>query len=120
MRRLLHALIIVLVLVVGAAAAGVIVSQTAWFKDWFRGYIEREANLYVNGRISIGRLGGNLFSGIELENIGLSMDDGTEVAVVKDLGLDYSVFELISRGLSIKHVRLNQPVLYLRREGDCW
>jgi autotransporter translocation and assembly factor TamB len=119
-RRLVQALVIVLALVIGATAAVAVVSQTAWFKNWLRGYIEREANLYVNGRISIGRLGGNLFSGIELENIGLSMDDGTGVAAVKDLGLDYNVFELMSSGLSIRHIRLNHPVLYLRREGDSW
>ncbi len=35
-RRLVHALIIVLTLVVGATAGAVIVSQTAWFKDWLR------------------------------------------------------------------------------------
>jgi autotransporter translocation and assembly factor TamB len=118
-RRLVHALVIVVTLVIGATVAAGIVSQTAWFKNWLRGYIEREANLYLNGRISIERLGGNLFSGIELENIGLSMD-GTEVAAVKDVGLDYSVFELIAKGLSVNSLRLNQPVLHLRREGDTW
>ena len=56
-RRLLHALIIVLTLVIGATAAVVIVTQTAWFKNWLRVYIEREANLYLNGQMSIGRLG---------------------------------------------------------------
>ena len=40
-RRLVHVLIIVLTLVVGAAAAAIIVSQTAWFKNWLRGYIVR-------------------------------------------------------------------------------
>src|SRR5260221_5735135 len=100
-RRLIRALVIVLVLVIGASAAAVIVSQAAWFKDWLRGYIEREAKLYVNGRVSIERVGGNLFSGIELENIDLSMDDGTEIAAVKDLGIDYNVLELVSSGMSI-------------------
>ena len=118
-RRLLHALIIVLTLLVGATAAAVIVMQTAWFKNWLRVYIEREAHEYLNGQMSIGRVGGNLFYGIELENIGVSMD-GSQVVAVKDLGLDYSVFELISSGLSVDNIRLNKPVLYLRREGDTW
>ena len=73
-RRLAHVLIIVLTLVVGATAAAVIVSQTAWFKNWLRGYIVREANQYLNGTLSIERLGGNLFFGVEMENIGVSMD----------------------------------------------
>jgi autotransporter translocation and assembly factor TamB len=118
-RRLVHALVLVLTLVVGAAAVAVVVSQTAWFKNWLRGYIVREAAQYLNGRLSIGRLGGNLFFGVELENVGVSMD-GSEVVAVKDLGLDYNVFEIISRGLSVDSIRLNKPVIYLRREGDTW
>jgi autotransporter translocation and assembly factor TamB len=119
LKRLVHVLVVVLTLVVGAAAAAIIVSQTAWFKDWLRGYIVREANQYLNGQLSIARLGGNLFFGVELEDIGVSMD-GSQVVAVKDLGLDYNVFELISRGLSVDNIRLNQPVLYLRRQGDTW
>ncbi len=96
-RRLTHVLIIVLTLVVGATAAAVIVSQTAWFKNWLRGYIVREAQQYLNGTLSIERLGGNLFFGVEMENIGVSMD-GSQVVAVKDLGLDYNVFELHHQG----------------------
>ena len=118
-RRLAHALLIVVTLLVGAAAAAIIVSQTAWFKNWLRGYIVREANQYLNGTLTIERLGGNLLFGIEMENIGVSMD-GSQVVAVKDLGLDYSVFQLISKGLSVDAIRLDQPVIYLRREGDTW
>src|SRR4030088_169215 len=109
-RRLLHALLIVLTLLIGAAAAAIIVTQPAWFKDWLRGYIVREAKQYLNGQLSIERLNGNLFFGIEMENIGLSMD-GSQVVAVKDLGLDYNVFELLSKGLSVDTIRLNNPVV---------
>src|SRR6185436_10846462 len=119
LRRLTQVLLIVLTLVVGAAAAAIIVSQTAWFRDWMRGYIVREARQYLNGQLSIERLGGNLFFGVEMENIGISMD-GNQVVAVKDLGLDYNIFELVSKGLSLDSIRLNQPVIYLRREGDTW
>src|SRR5438105_1368371 len=115
LRRLVHVLVIVLTLVIGAGAAAIIVSQTAWFKNWLRAYIVREANQYVNGTLSIQRIGGSLFFGIEMENIALSMD-GSQVVAVKDLGLDYSVFELISKGLSVNNIRFDQPVIYLRRE----
>lgn len=96
-RRLTHALLLVLTLVVGATAAAIIVTQTAWFKGWLRVYIERQANQYLNGQMSIGRLGGNLFFGIELENIGVSMD-GSQVVAVKDLGVDYNVFQTDREG----------------------
>src|SRR5438874_5473061 len=118
-RRLTHVLILVLTLVVGAAAAAVIVSQTAWFKNWLRGFIIAQANQYLNGTLSIERLGGNLFFGVELENIGVSMG-GSQVVAVQDLGLKYNVFELITKGLSVDEIRLDKPVIYLRREGDTW
>src|SRR5438034_1326680 len=118
-RRLLHVLVIVLTLIIGATAAAIIVVQTAWFKHLLRTYLVREANQYLNGQLSIGRIGGNLFFGIEPEDVGVSMD-GSQVVAVKDLGLDYSVFELIAKGLSVDNIRLNKPVIYLRREGDAW
>jgi hypothetical protein len=118
-RRLTHVLVVVLTLIVGAAAAAIIVSQTSWFKNWLRGYIVAEANQYLNGTLSIERLGGNLFFGLELENVRVSKD-GSQIVTVRDLGLDYNVFELISRGLSVNNIRLDQPVVYLRKEGDTW
>jgi autotransporter translocation and assembly factor TamB len=118
-RRLLHVLVIVLTLVVGATAAAIIVSQTSWFKNWLRGYIIEESASYLNGHLTIERLGGNLFFGVEMENIGISMD-GTEVVAVENLGLDYNVFQMIARGMSIDHIRLNRPMVYLKREGEAW
>src|SRR5437870_13347022 len=111
-RRLVHALVIVITLVIGAAAAAIIVSQTAWFKNWLRGFIIAQANQYLNGTLSIERLGGNLFFGVELENIGVSMD-GSQVVAVQDLGLKYNVFELITKGLSVDEIRLDKPVIHL-------
>src|ERR1700750_112013 len=118
-RRLLHALVIVLTLLVGATAAAIIVSQTAWFKNWLRGFIIAQANQYLNGTLSIERLGGNLFFGVEMEHIGVSMD-GSQVVAVQDLGLKYNVFQLLMKGLSVDEIRLDKPVIYLRREGDTW
>src|SRR5215217_4589254 len=119
LRRLVHALIIVLTLIVGAAAAAIIVSQTAWFKNWLRAYIVAQAHQYLNGTLSIERLGGNLFFGLEMENVDVTLD-GSRVASVKDLVLDYNVFQLLTKNLSVDNIRLNKPVIYLRREGDTW
>ena len=40
--------------------------------------------------------------------------------MAKDLGLDYNVFQLLTRGLSVDSIRLDRPVIYLRRDGDTW
>ncbi len=118
-RRIVHALLLVLTLIVGATAAVIIVSQTMWFKNWLRGYIVAEAGQYLNGQLSIQRLGGNLFFGVELDNVGITLD-GSEVVAVENLGVDYNVFDLITKGLSVDSISLEHPVIYLRREGDAW
>ena len=117
--RRARGLLIACILVLAMGTAAVMATQTVWFKDWLRGYIVREANNYLNGQLSIGKLGGNLFSGIEMENIELSLG-GRPVLSVKDLGVEYSVVEIVSKGIEIRRIRLNQPTFYLWREGDGW
>src|SRR5438093_8409791 len=118
-RRLVHALVIVFMLVIGAAVAAIIVSQTAWLKNWLRGYIVAQANQYLNGTLTISRLKGNLFFGIEMEDVGVSMD-GQPVVAVKDVGLNYNAIDFITRGLSVDSIRIDKPIIYLRRDGDTW
>src|SRR5688500_3494175 len=60
LRRLLQAVAIVGTLLVGIVAMSLIVSQTPWFRDWLRRYVVRESKQYLNGDLTIGRLGGNL------------------------------------------------------------
>jgi autotransporter translocation and assembly factor TamB len=118
-RRVVRMSLIVAILIAGTTLASVIVSQTAWFKNRLRAYLEREANRYLNGQLSIQRLDGSLFFGIEMEDVGVSMD-GTRVVAVKDLGLDYNAFQLIASGLAIDQIRVNKPVVHLRRADDGW
>jgi uncharacterized protein involved in outer membrane biogenesis len=98
--RLLRILVLTLMLVVAAAAASVVVMETAWFKNRLRDYMVREANQYLNGTLSIGRLGGNLFSGVALEQVAVAMD-GEQVVKIEAVKVSYDVFEMVSNGVSI-------------------
>ena len=68
-RRTLQVVAFLATLTVGAASMAVIVTQTTWFKEWLRGFIVKQAEDYVNGRLSIGRLDGNLFFGVDLGDV---------------------------------------------------
>lgn len=118
-RRSLQIVTFLATLLVGATAAVIIVSQTAWFRDWLRGMIVRQANTYLNGQLTIRRLGGNLFYGVELDDVAIKMN-GQPIVSVDQIGLDYSVFQLLSKGLLIDDIRLDRPMLYLRRDGEQW
>src|ERR1700692_3905755 len=93
-RRSLHGLAFVCTLIVGTASMAVIVTQTTWFKEWLRGFIVRQADDYVNGRLKIGRLDGNLFFGVEMEDVDITVN-GKPVVALKDVGLDYNMLTFI-------------------------
>ncbi len=118
-RRSLQVTAFICTLIVGAAAMSVIVTQTTWFKEWLRGFIVRQAEDYVNGRLSIGRIDGNLFSGVEFEGVAVTMN-GTVVVEIKDVGLDYSALTFLRGEVVLDHIRINQPVLHMERTADGW
>jgi len=119
LRRSLRVLALLVTLVIGVTAMAAIVAQTTWFKEWLRAFIVRQAADYVNGRLDIGRLDGNLLFGVELENIRITMEDQTVVEIA-DVGLDYNVFTFLTGTVALDDIRINQPVIRVRKTGDGW
>ena len=118
-RRLVHVLLVVLILLAGTATAAAIVSQTAWFKNRVRVYVVAQASQYLNGEITIDRLGGNLFSGLELEGVAISLE-GQPVVAVKDIGLRYNLYQLITSDMTIDELRIDEPVVHVEQDADGW
>ena len=69
-------------LLVGVVALSLIVSQTPWFRDWVRRYVVRESKQYLNGELTIGKLGGNLFYGIQLFDVAVDLSGERVVSVI--------------------------------------
>src|SRR5687768_17758665 len=97
----------------------VIVTQTTWFKEWLRGFIVRQSEDYVNGRLSIGRLDGNLFFGVELGDVDVTMN-GKTVVDVDDVGLDYNAFSFLRGHVVLDSIRLTRPTLLVEKTADGW
>src|SRR4026208_442604 len=104
-RRSLQVVALVCTLIVGVASMAVIVTQTTWFKEWLRGFIVRQAEDYVNGRLSIGRLDGNLFFGVEMEDVDVTVN-GQQVVALKDVGVDYNFLTLLTDHVVLDHIRV--------------
>lgn len=118
-RRLLQVVALAGTLIVGVVAVALIVSQTPWFRDWLRRYVVRESKQYLNGELSIGRLGGNLFFGVQLSDVALDVS-GERVVAIKDIELDYSVFHLVSSGIVLDNIKVHGPTLLLVRDNEGW
>src|SRR5919204_41702 len=84
LRRTLQVVAFVCTLLIGIVALALIVSQTPWFRDWLRRFVVRESKQYVNGTLSIGSLGGNLFYGVQLGDVALDVN-GERIVTLKRL-----------------------------------
>ena len=119
LRRILQVFAIVGTLLVGIVAISLIVSQTPWFRDWLRRYVVRESKQYLNGELSIGSIGGNLFFGVQVNDIALDMS-GQRVVAAKQIEVDYSLLEMISKGVVLNEIRLVEPVVRLEKTAEGW
>src|SRR5919106_4879292 len=119
LRRSLQIVTLVGTLIVGVLAVSLIVSQTPWFRDWVRRYIVRESKQYLNGELAIGSIGGNLLFGVQVSDIAVDVS-GERVVAAKGLEVDYSIFDIVSRGVVLNEIRLVEPVIRLERDGNGW
>jgi translocation-and-assembly-module (TAM) inner membrane subunit TamB-like protein len=119
LRRSLQVVAVVGTLMVGILAVALIVSQTPWFRDWLRRYVVRESKQYLNGELTIGRIGGNLLFGLDVSDVAVDVS-GQRVVAVKSLELDYSVLEFISKGIVLDEIKLVSPVLRVERDRNGW
>src|SRR4051794_3129117 len=118
-RRVLQVVTFVGTLTIGVLALALIVSQTPWFRDWLRRYIVRESKQYLNGQLTIGGLDGNLLFGADLADVAVDVS-GERVVAVKGVELDYNIFSLISKGLSVQQIKIDQPVVQLEHDAKGW
>src|SRR5438067_4907373 len=118
-RRFLQVVALICTLLIGVTSMAVIVTQTTWFKEWLRGFIVRQADDYVNGRLTIGRLDGNLFFGVEMEDVDVTMN-GKPVVALKDVGLDYNFLTFLGGHVVLDHIRLNKPTLHAEKTATGW
>jgi autotransporter translocation and assembly factor TamB len=118
-RRILQVVTFVGTLMIGVLALALIVSQTPWFRDWLRQYLVRESKQYLNGELSVGGLGGNLLFGANLSDVAVDVS-GERVVAVKGVELDYNIFSIISKGLNIQAIKIDQPVLKVEHDANGW
>ena len=118
-RRSLQVIALVGTIMVGIVAMALIVSQTPWFRDWLRRYVVRESKQYLNGELSIGRIGGNLLFGVDLSDVAVDVS-GERVVAVKTVEVDYSIFDLISKGIVLDEIKLASPVIRIERDHNGW
>jgi autotransporter translocation and assembly factor TamB len=114
--KIVGGVILTLMLLVAGA---LIATQTSWFRDWARGFGERQAARLLNGQLAIGRLDGNLWSGATLTNVRITQD-GREVVQIERVHVTYRVRQLLSRQWRFPEITLTRPSIVLIRNERGW
>jgi autotransporter translocation and assembly factor TamB len=114
--KIVGGFVLTLVLLV---VGGLIATQTPWFRDWARGFGERQAARLLNGQLAIGRLDGNLWSGATLTNVRITQN-GREVVRVERVRVTYSVRQLLSRHWRFPEITLTRPSIVLIHDAAGW
>ena len=122
MRRLLRILRVVamiLAVVVSVALVTAVTVESPWFKQWLRGYIVRALNERLNATLSFGRLSGNLYKGVQIDDVRVVMD-GLPVITIDRVVATYSVRDMISKGIAIDRVDVTRPVVAMHHDDRGW
>ncbi|MGE5242770.1 MAG: translocation/assembly module TamB domain-containing protein [Betaproteobacteria bacterium] len=116
-RIVVRTVLTVIAAVLAIVAVALLLLQTGWAKDRVRRVIVSQANQYLNASLEIGRLGGSLLRGVELDDVRLTRDGRTIVSIDQVL-VDYSIRELAGRATTIRRLRVVRPVLTASRTAE--
>jgi autotransporter translocation and assembly factor TamB len=118
-RRIRRALFVAAVLVAIVTVGLLGVSQTAWFRDWLRRDLIARAERLLDARVAIGRVEGDLLSGIVLDDIRLEQQ-GAPVIAIDRVRVTYRVLTLRRSRIVLDSVELLRPVVIARQTPQGW
>ncbi len=119
LRRLLFVVLVVFTLGIGVTLSAVVVSRTDWFHDWLRKYLVSETNRLINGQLMVRRLEGSFLREVGFGDVSILSDDHTLVSVSR-VTVKYNIWAVIRAGHAIREIRIEHPVVRLRRTASGW
>jgi translocation and assembly module TamB len=112
--KILGGLILILLLIVLLVS---LLIQTRVAKDKITIIAERQASGFIHGNLQIGRLGGNFFTRLTLENVLLTYEDDT-IAHIAEIDVRYNLLSLFNNTVDIHSAVINRPFFYLEQIND--
>ena len=125
LRRLGRVLLGIATVLLGIVAlAGVVVvvlTSTDWGHERVRRFALGQLQSRVHGRVSIGRLSGNLLSGLTIHDLAISDSTGEPFLAAQEVSARYGLGALIGKKIWLQDVRLVRPLIVLDRPpGGKW
>src|SRR4051812_32411253 len=115
------ACIVFLALLAGGAV--LVLSSTDWGHERVRRYAQTLINGQIHGTARIGRISGNLLTGITVHNFSIVDTAGQPFVAVESMRARYSVMSLVRKHIWIRDVVAVRPLIVLDRpapKGSTW
>jgi hypothetical protein len=92
--------------------------QSDMLMDYLRTTAEKEVSSQINGNLSIGSLKGDLLHGIQLADLKITDEDGSDVLVIDSIRVDYTLRNLVRQPYEVDNVIVNGLDGYGEQFGD--
>jgi len=105
-------------IIVTALAAVWLFTDTDWGRERVRRFAERRLNAMAHGQIRIGRLSGNLLTGVTMHNVVIRDSAGQPFVAAEAITGDYSIMALLRKRIWIRHAVVVRPLVVLDKPPD--
>lgn len=79
---------------------------------------ENQVNKILNGTLSVGKIRGNFFSHLELENLLLLSDEQDTIAFIAAINLKYKLKSLLDNEIKVNKIEIEKPYVFLEQLND--
>ena len=120
-RVLLGIVTVLLGIVALAGIVVVVLTATDWGRERVRRIALSQLQSRVHGRVSIGKLSGNLLTGLTVHDLAISDSAGEPFIAAQEVSARYALGALIGKRIWLQDVRLVRPLILLDRPpGGKW
>ena len=97
---------------------GLYVTKSDYGQSEIRKAIESQVASSINGKIHIGRVGGNFLTGVSIDSVEIRDDEDSLFVAVGRVSLRYDPRDLVDRRLFFSSVVLDHPTIVLRQHEN--
>jgi translocation and assembly module TamB len=112
-RAVLAAVTVIAALVLVAAVMLFVLTGTDWGRERVRRYAQQALQSKAHGRVRIGKLTGNLLTGVTVHDFSITDSAGKPFIAVQSVTGTYSIVSLLEKRIWIKNAVLVRPLIVL-------
>ena len=96
------------------------ISSDSFLNNFIKPRLEKALRKQVNEKyaVTLGKLSGNIFSGVEVENFSIEENDKLPILSTEEIVLKYNFFRLLQRKFLVTALEINAPEVTLQRNAE--